>query len=327
MHPPAPDHDKSGIALLLALVCLALSGAEAIARFVVPRISKIESRVIHEKALAKRMGATPDAAPEVLVVGNSLLNESIDPIALGRHLAPHWQLRRLVVESTNYNDWYFALRKLLADGSRPTAIVMMLNASQLASDQVRGTYSAYHLFSLADSVAAGHRAGLHMTEITGLAVGHLSAYYGLREELRKFALQRVVPGATNLAALLVPPSAAQSIPPTDLERIANRRFEELSTLCRHHHIQCSFMLAPRLGAWGEGDLRVMAAGESSGLRTRTLQGEWTWTAADFDTDRFHMNAQGASHFTAAFGPVLLEALGYAKTLPDRRTDRAMPITY
>jgi hypothetical protein len=226
---------------LLAVILAGLILVEALARVAVPRISRIESRVTREREEARHLGARGAGPPPVLIVGNSLLLFAVDVDGLQQRLSPEWRLHRFVIESSGYVDWYFGLRNLFERGNRPAAVVLMLSADQLVSDEIRGTYSAYHLFSLRDSVAAGVRAHMHPTEISGLVLGNLSAFYGIREDIRKFALQKVVPGAAGLAALSVAqPRRSGSMDPGRLDREARARLAELSSLCAAYEVRCLF---------------------------------------------------------------------------------------
>ena len=303
------------IARLLCLIGAALLGAELVGRFVVPRVSKIEARVVMEEAAAHDLRATPGAPPATLIVGNSLLLASVTIAELTRQLEPEWHTQRFVVESSEYNDWYFGLRNLFANGSRPNPVVLMLNPRQLIADNIRGAYSAFHLFSAADSVRAGVRAGLHPTIISGLVLGHFSAYCGTREETRKVAFQKVVPRASELAAVLVGSlRPAREIDGSNLRSESARRLVELSRLCAAYAVRCMFVLAPRLGGTNSEDLIVIHEAERAGLRAADLQPDDTWSMKDFEPDGFHMNPNGAVGFTAAFGTALKAALGQPRHL-------------
>ena len=303
------------MARLLCLIGLALFAAELVGRFVVPRISKIEARVATEEAAAHGLSAAPGAPPATLIVGNSLLLASVTIAELSRQLEPEWRTQRFVVERSYYNDWYFGLRNLFSNGSRPNTVVLMLSPRQLIADNIRGAYSAFHLFSAADSARAGVRAGLHPTVISGLVLGHLSAYYGTREETRKVAFQKVVPGASALAAVLVgPPRVARELDESNLHAESARRLVELSRLCAGYAIRCMFVPAPRPGGTNSEDLIVIQEAERAGLRAAALQPHDAWSVQDFESDGYHMNPVGAVRFTAAFGMTLKAALGQPERL-------------
>lgn len=304
--------DRIHIAILLAIVFLSLLAAELVTRFGVPRISRIESRVEKELRATRALTATVSGRRTVLVIGNSLLNESVDAKALHAMLAPEWELQRFVIESTQYNDWYFFLRSLLGQGARPDTIVLMLSARQLVSEEIAGTYSAYHLFSFADSVRAGRRANLHPTEITGLLAGHLSAYYGLREHVRKFAFQRVIPNAADLAALLVPRSPPSSTNLAFLDQMARDRLRELTSLCQSFGVRCFLILAPHPEGASERDNVVINAGKVPEFGSIAWQVTEYWNKEEFASDGFHMNPDGARRYTARLGPLLLRTLQQAR---------------
>ncbi len=152
------------------------------------------------------------------------------------------------------------------------------------------------------------RAHLHPTEISGLVVGHLSAYYGVREDIRKFAFQKLVPGAVGLAALSVgPPRRPGPFDPAALDREARARLGELSSLCAGYQVRCLFALAPHPGGTDARDAIVIKTGQDLGMMSESLQVPDAWKSTDF-SDGWHMNPQGAARFTSSFGTRLRAAL-------------------
>lgn len=304
---------RAQIARLLLLTITALCCAEILARYAVPRISAIESRTANEQSAALRMTKVTDGAPTILIVGNSLLKLSVNPESLHKFLAPEFFLQRFIIENTDYNDWYFGIRNLLRSGSRPDTIALMLNPGQMISDQIRGTYSAFRLLSATDTISAGYRAHLHLTEISGLIVGHFSAYYGLREDLRKFAFQRVVPGSIDLAALLVgTPPKKGVFDEHAFEHTVAPRLRELKETCMALGIHCLLVAPPRPGGPDVSDRALMRIGQSAGFETSLLQCPKRWVESDFDSDHFHMNSIGADKFTACLAPLLRRAVERAE---------------
>src|SRR5271168_369303 len=108
------------ICAAVAIFVLLLCAFEAATRVGFTRVSAIESRTYTEYrgALAVR------GSKSVLLLGNSLLLEGVDLDRLRALLQPEMTPRRFVIEQTNFPDWYYGIRRLLAEGSRPDRIVL-----------------------------------------------------------------------------------------------------------------------------------------------------------------------------------------------------------
>src|SRR5689334_7807265 len=103
-------HRASKVLLLfLAVICLMF---EMGARFGLPRVSRIQGRILRERGdfVASRQSSRMDEKT-VAIVGNSLLLHSIDLSSLNRLRADQFHYSRFVLESTQYWDWYFGLRR------------------------------------------------------------------------------------------------------------------------------------------------------------------------------------------------------------------------
>ena len=130
---------RASLALCLLLVLLSL-GLEAVFRLGMPRISRIERLLEEEYDGALRSGKVPTSGLQALVLGNSLLDAGIRFEEAGHLLTPDIDARRWMVANTDYNDWYYGLRRLFAEGSRPEAVILMLTPRQLATSTIRGNY-------------------------------------------------------------------------------------------------------------------------------------------------------------------------------------------
>src|ERR1700745_58427 len=108
------------IALLLTVVSLYCGALEVITRLKFTRISRVQRRIENDKGAALSLEAsTGNGSTTVLLVGNSLLVQGIDPDKLRQEMAPRYYSVVFGVENTQYTDWYFGLRSLFAQGSRP----------------------------------------------------------------------------------------------------------------------------------------------------------------------------------------------------------------
>lgn len=289
----------SALAIIsLALFCMAL---EAITRFGFSHISRIEGRISndYELALAIRRGDRPN----VLVVGNSLMLEGIDYRELRRSLAGRANAIGFAIEQTQYLDWYYGLRRLFAQGSQPDIVVLCMSADHLITSTIRGDYSAYYLFLLADIPQIRREAGYDLTKTSSLVLARFSLFYAGRSGLRNFMLMRTDPGYAAILQRLAAVKA-QFSGDEKIEHIAELRLSALRKECATHHARFMFLLAP---AFGTGEVPLLNAG----LRSHTdvlVPFHLNELGRDKFRDGFHLNATGARMFTDQFAELLKNRL-------------------
>lgn len=297
-----PSYRRPIAATLAMLLCL-FSAVEAVSQFGFKRISHIESRTEsdHAAALAARPGGP--ARPTILLLGNSLLLEGMDYDAIRRDLEPRAHPVRFVVEQTAYLDWYYGIRRLLADGSRPDRIVLCLNLDQLLENRIRGEYSAYYLIRTADLVSAGREAGYDLTRISDLFFARYSMFYAGRNNLRNFALNTVAP---SYGGFLHNITIAKAHPLTDADVFARAapRLRRLRALCEENHIAFDFVVPP---GFEQGVQGLIEAGEQTGASVLTPVPQFAWKP-DLYRDGFHLNHEGAVRFTRILADALLRRL-------------------
>ena len=127
------------VCLWFILAALLLLVLEAGTRVGFHRISRIESRTAAEYTQVQAIrGPVRDGAPVILLLGNSLLLEGVDYDRIRTLMQRDARVVRFVIENTDYLDWYYGIRRLLAEGSRPAVIVLCLNTQQLRSSAIRG---------------------------------------------------------------------------------------------------------------------------------------------------------------------------------------------
>ncbi|MBI5083236.1 MAG: hypothetical protein HZB13_01370 [Acidobacteria bacterium] len=279
------------------LLVLAELGAKAAAR-----ISRIERRTTEEISSAVRMrGGRADGVRTVLLAGNSLLLEGVDLPALQQELRPAVEVERLVVEGTAYLDWYYALRRLFSEGSRPDVVVLKLSAIQLLSDGIRGDYSANRLFALGDLLDVSRDAGYSMTATSSLLFAHYSTYYGTRMELRKWFLSELMPGMKELqprlARLNRKPASESAI-----RRRVPARLAELQRLANQHGAHLVLLLPATSAERSESRALFDAARKASTVVLEPAA-PGAFPAALF-SDGFHLNAGGKRAYTQALAPLL-----------------------
>jgi len=113
------------IALLLTGLFLYSAGLEVVTRRDLSRISRIQRRIHEDLSAAKSIAPRAKNDPStMLVVGSSLLLTGVDRASLKKELAPNFLVTLLPIENTQFEDWYFGLRRLFAEGSRPSIVVL-----------------------------------------------------------------------------------------------------------------------------------------------------------------------------------------------------------
>src|SRR4051812_45762801 len=114
--------------LVIAGCVTVVLGIEAVARVGFDRMSRIQRRTVDEYQAARTIGHGPATdQKQLLLVGNSLLEEDVRFEDLRAALFPRWNTRRFVAEQTFYIDWYYGMKRLFRVGARPDVVVLMLS--------------------------------------------------------------------------------------------------------------------------------------------------------------------------------------------------------
>jgi len=289
--------------MLVALLAVFAAAIEIGARALVNRVSRIEARIAREYSEAL-LPPVP-GRPLVLFVGNSLFLEGVRFDALKEASADRFEARRFVVESADYLDWHYGLRRLFAAGARPEAVVLMLNATQLASSRSRGEYSAFRLTRRGDVLALSADLHASPTETAAMVFGNLSMFYGLRAEVRKVVLGRLMPDLPLLTREIAR-NAPAPLSSAALDGIVRQRIAVLRDECAAHDARLIFAIPPGLGSY-DAVLRFAGAVRSAGVPVLAPFGPGEYTRSDF-SDGFHLNAAGARKYTAKLIPAAREAV-------------------
>jgi hypothetical protein len=292
----------SALALLLVLLLVILCGVEVGVRYFIGPSSRIERRTEKEYQAARSV-RRDSRQKQLLVVGNSLLLMDVDFDSLREALSPAWQVRRLVVEQTDYFDWLYGLRALFARGAMPDAVALMLTRRQLLSSEFRGDYSAYRMLRPVDVVPLARDLKLHPTTAFSYLLSTVSAFYGMRGELRKVLLARLMPDVYDLTRLFIVPSPPWS-PGSDTYPIALARLTRLRSLTDSYGARLLLVIPPSPGR-ETGDDPVREAATAANVAW--IEVPESYTDADF-SDGFHMNEQGASRYTSSLVSPLARAL-------------------
>lgn len=305
---------RKSIALLLVTIALLLLAFEAGTRMVIERKSKVQREVNEEyaKAIAIRKG---DAShpKQLLVVGNSLVGFGIDMPALQRSLPSGWQAHEFWIYNTNYDDWYFGLRRLLADGSRPDAIAIVMAAMNWNASGIRGDYSSQYLFRSADIPAVQSQLGLDRSTASGLLLSRFSKAYALRGEVRKIILNQIIPDLPRMYALFQP-GPARHIPDERVVEVASRRMASYKDVAAAYGIPIIAVVPPITPPNEEYHSALRTAASRAGIQIAIPTEARNLPPSDF-ADDIHLSKRGASVFTEQLGKVLGGNLTSAAATP------------
>ena len=311
---------RTSIALVAAVLALVV-GVEIATRMYVPRNSKIEARTRAEYRDAIAIRAAPGRPTQVLIVGNSLLGQSVTMPDLATGIGPAIEPHRLLVEQTAYLDWYYGVRRLTFEGARPDVFLVVMSFDQWTGNRFRGAYSSRWLLRLSDVPKVAAQLGLGATDTSGLLLSNLSAFYGLREELRKLVVSKLVPDLQNVTSRLVAGAAAERTLPADGGvAIAAARLMALRQHVETVGARLLLVIPPTPAPDPRGlEARIQSAATQSGV-TVLVPVEHT-LGREFYSDGFHLNEQGEALFTRRLAAALRVALGPRRAGGRRRGSR------
>ena len=296
------------IVLLLIAVLVYFVALEILTNFGLKRVSQAGRRV-HEdylQALTLRP-LTYDGHKTVLVVGNSLLVAGVERKRLAVEMSPEFTVTMLPIENTTYLDWYFGLRRLFAEGARPSAVILCLSPRQLISDSVNGEDFAHRMMQLDDIQLVRKAAGLDMTTTSAFFFANLSSWLGGRNSIRNWILEIWLPKASLLAASLTTqgPLVSES-QQRDIVIKAEHRLHELRDFSATYGARFVYLVPPQTSRGGLSEQIRLSAGQSGlSVVIPYLPGEM---APSYFVDGFHLNPVGASVFTDRLRPMLQSSL-------------------
>lgn len=285
---------STGIVMLCAGLAVLLLGLELSSPKILKHFSRIERRIESETAAAKTLRpVTTDGRPTVLFVGNSLLLEGVQMDALQDGLGSQYAIRRLAVEQTQYLDWYFGLRHLLEQGSRPSVIVLALATDQLASPLTLGEAFAHRDMSPRDFPLVVRQAKLDRTEASDYFLAHWSNWLADKGAIRQDVLILLVPNF-RLLAQRIADHGSHIHDPATLIGMAKQRLPELRDLAGSYGVKIILLVPPTLR--GDSSVEIQKVGQDVGLPVWVLSppGEF---GRDLYLDGFHLNDKGSEIFT------------------------------
>jgi lysophospholipase L1-like esterase len=290
-------------AKLLVGICAALIVAfELSSGYLLRRDSETYARVSQQYSQAVKIRpARPGEPIPVLMVGNSLLLEGIDVKRLQDLTPPQMRIYPIFLEATGYYDWYYGLRRLFREGSRPQVVVLGVGVNSFLADSVRQDYAPMMLFDLRDSLGVASDLRMDRTATSNLLLAHSSVFWDTRSVLRTQILRHTVPHYRELVSLLKP---QPTIPPAPVfEAIANPRLERLRDLCQAYGAKFILLVPPT--PYSEDAVhRMTLAAQKARVETLVPIDPDVLSAKYYQSDELHLNSEGAALFTSALATFL-----------------------
>ena len=294
------------IVVLLTGVLLYCVGLELVTRLGFSRVSRIQRRVAQDMSAAKSLATSAsDGHPTILVVGNSLLLDGVDGASLKKDLASYYQVTLLPVENTQFEDWYFGMRRLFTEGSRPSIVVVCLSTRQLLSRGTDGEYFAYYLMTSRDLLAVKRESQLDNTNSSAYFLANRSAWLGSRAQIRNWLLQEIMPNLEHLIGFF--PAKTPPMPPKD-QVVAGvlPHLRALNQLCISNGARLVVLVPPTLRR-DDASAAIQDTAAPEGIPVLVPLHPSDVTPDEFH-DGFHLNSRGAARFTHRLASDLLQKL-------------------
>jgi hypothetical protein len=294
------------IVVLLTGLFVYCAGLEVVTRLGLSRISRIERRTYQDLSIARFIAPrVSNRPPTMLVVGNSLLLEGVDRASLQKELAPNYLVALLPIEDTYFEDWYFGLRRLFAEGSRPSIVVICLSTRQMMSRATDGEYFAYYLMQGRDLLAVKKESHLDNTMTSAYFFANRSMWLGSRSRIRNWLIQKIMPNLEHLMGYF--PAKSPPMPPKE-QVVAGvlPHLLALDLLCRANGARLVAVIPPALSR-DDASADVQESAALDGIHVLVPLRSNDVTPDDFG-DGFHMNPRGAARFTPRLASALLQTL-------------------
>jgi hypothetical protein len=276
-------------------------------RSVIERKSNVELELNREysDAVTIRKSRTT-ARKQLLVVGNSLVGHSLDFKILQKALGPEWQIHRYWIYNTAYEDWYYGLRRLFADGSRPDVVAIDLAALHWYAAGIRGDYSSLYMFRVADIPSVASEIGLDRTKESNLFFARYSKFFGVRSEIRKAVLQSVIPDLPRMYGLFKP-TVGRHRSNSEVLADIEPRVMRMSKLVEANGARLVMIVPPIPRPGEEYHSELMASARNAGVKAFIPMSCSDLPAKDF-VDDMHLSPKGAALYTARLGGEMRSAL-------------------
>jgi hypothetical protein len=293
------------VALLVGLFLYCL-GLELGTRYGFSRASRIQGRITADLRVARSLKAdSRGGVPSVLLVGNSLLLEGVDRAMLRRKMSAHYVVAILPIENTQFDDWYFGVRRMFSEGSRPSVLVVCLSTRHLMSHSTCGEYFAHFLMQRRDLLAVKQESRLNNTMTSEYLFASYSAWLGSRGQIRNWLLHKVMPKLEVLVRYFPGPTPPM---PAATEVVAGvvPHLTMLDEVCRGHGVRLVIVVPPPTSQT-DGSAEVQASAARLGIPVLVPMRPGELSPSEF-TDGFHLNVKGRARFSERLAAALSETL-------------------
>jgi hypothetical protein len=209
------------------------------------------------------------------------------------------------ISGTSYLDWFFGLRRLFAEGSRPAIAGVCLSTRDLISDATSGESFAHALMLKGDIFRIQKDGHLDNTRTSDYFFANFSSWLGHRGEIHNWLLRKSLPNASDLAQQLRPKNRPLP-PPEIIVAKALPRLRLLNQLCHQNGSRFFLLIPPSLDVQDASN-ELQAAAASEGILV-VLPFQHAELPESAFLDGSHLNPGGAALFTKRLGPTLLQSL-------------------
>lgn len=288
---------------ILLAICAALTiSLEGLSNYLLKRHSETYARVSQQYADALRIRpAKPGEPMSVLMVGNSLLLYGVDVDRLQKLTSSQLSIHPIFLEATGYYDWFYALRRLFRNGSRPQVVILGVGVNAFLSNAVRQDYAPLMFFDLQDAYDVASELKFDRTATSNLLLDHSSVFWDTRAVFRMQVLRHVVPHCRQLFLLLKPQPPVPPAP--DFAAIANPRLQRLRRLCAGYGAKL-IILVPPTPASEDAVRHMTVASQREGVESLVPVDPGVLSAHYYQPDEIHLTPEGAEIFTMALATYL-----------------------
>ncbi len=231
---------------------------------------------------------SPDGKPTVLLVGNSLLREAVDMDQLKGALGDRYDFHRLIVESTYYNDWRYAIPALFERGARPSVLVITLSPAQMNGATPVSMETTHYLLNTKQVMALAHSDGSGLSGYVSHFIEHFSPLWGTRNSTQ-VAFKSFIPGYRSTVFTIAnePPAPQQ---------FDHARLAALATICRQYNVKLVYLATPANDPNGEKDAAQLqqAAAENNVPYLRPVRDDFIPSAQYVDD--YHLDKPARNIF-------------------------------
>lgn len=289
--------ETSNVVVLLGIIIMLVVCFEAFTRSVIEHKSNVERELNREYSDAVRIRKNPTAArKQLLVVGNSLVGHGLNFEILEKSLGPEWQIHRYWIYNTAYEDWYYGLRRLFAEGSRPDVVAIDLAALHWYAAGIRGDYSSLYMFRVTDIPSLASEIDLDRTRESNLFFARYSKFYGVRSEIRKAVLQSLIPDLPRMYDLFKP-TVSRHLSNSEVLADIEPRIMRMRKVVEANGARLVLIVPPIPRPGEEYHAELMASARDAGVKAFIPMSYSDLPAKDF-VDDMHLSPQGAAVYTA-----------------------------